>query len=64
MDHHEQHHQHHEHQREEKKKEQKEFEHREEKSSLPFHPAWLVAVGAVLVVIAVLIYTILLSKPS
>jgi cell division septal protein FtsQ len=62
MDHHEQHHQHHEKQREEKKKEQKEFERAEEKSALPFHPAWLVVVGAVLVLGAVLIYTILLNS--
>jgi hypothetical protein len=60
MDHHEQHHQHHSKQREENKKEQKEHERQEAKSLLPFHPAWLFAVGAVLVLIAVLVWTFLL----
>ena len=57
MDHQEQHHQHHQKEREEKKKEEKAHEREQEKSSLPFHPAWLVGVGVVLVVIAVLVWT-------
>jgi hypothetical protein len=62
MDHHEQHHQHHEKEREQRKKEQKEYEreHEREDSALPFHPAWLVAVGGVLVLAAVLIWTLLI----
>ena len=58
MDHKEKHHLHHEKEREQHKKEQKEHERQEEKSSLPFHPAWLAVGGAVLVVIAVLIWTL------
>jgi quinol-cytochrome oxidoreductase complex cytochrome b subunit len=60
MDHQEQHHEHHRKEREEKKKERKEHEHQEEKSALPFHPAWIVAVGVVLVVTALLIWTFVL----
>jgi hypothetical protein len=59
MDHKEQHHQKHVKEREHEKKERKEHEHAEEKSPLPFHPAWLVALGAVLVLAAVLIWTML-----
>ena len=47
--------------REEKKKEQKEYEEKQEKSLLPFHPAWLVGVGIVLVVVAVLVWTFFLQ---
>jgi type VI protein secretion system component VasF len=61
MDHHEQHHQHHQKEREEKKKEQKQHEQALEKSAWPFHPIWLVALGGVLVLAAILIYTLLLS---
>lgn len=60
MDHKEQHHQHHEKERAEKKKEQKEHERQEEKSALPFHPAWLVAVGVVLTLLALLVWTLAL----
>ena len=58
MDHKEQHHQHHQKEREEKKKEQKEYEERQEKSALPFHPAWLVAVGVALTLAAILVWTL------
>jgi quinol-cytochrome oxidoreductase complex cytochrome b subunit len=60
VDHKEQHHQKHVHEREEEKKEQKEHEREDDKSWLPFHPAWLVGIGVVLVVAAVLIWTFLL----
>lgn len=57
MDHHEQHHQHHQKEREEKIKEQKQHEREQMKSALPFHPAWIVVVGAALVLIAILIWS-------
>jgi hypothetical protein len=60
MDHKEKHHQEHEKERERRKKGQKEHERREGQSPLPFHPAWLVAVGAGLVLAAVLVWTFLL----
>jgi hypothetical protein len=60
MDHKEQHHEHHRHERDERKKDQHEFEQRQEKSALPFHPAWLVAAGVGLVLAAVLIWTFVL----
>jgi hypothetical protein len=60
MDHKEQHHQHHEHERKEPKREQKEYEKEQEKSSLPIHPAWFVALGVVLVLVAVSIWTFVL----
>jgi hypothetical protein len=60
MDHKEQHHQKHLKEREHEKKEQKKYEQRQEKDFLPFHPAWLVALGVVLVLATVLIWTFLL----
>jgi hypothetical protein len=57
MDHKEQHHQHHEKEREEHKKEQKEHERQEEKKLLPIHPAWLLGVGVVLIITAVVVWT-------
>lgn len=57
MDQKEQHHQRHEHEREERKKEEREAERRWEKSALPIHPAWLVVLGAVLVLAAVGIWS-------
>lgn len=59
MDHKEQHHLKHAKEREHEKKQHKEHEHAAEKSPLPFHPAWLVAFGVVLVLLAVLIWTML-----
>ena len=61
MDHKEQHHQKHEKEREHEKKEHKAHEQQEMKSALPFHPAWLFGVGAVLALAAVLIWTLFLS---
>jgi Ca2+/H+ antiporter len=61
MDHKEQHHQHHEKEREQHKKEKKEHEHQQEKSGLPIHPAWLLGLGIVLVVVALLVWTLFLS---
>jgi hypothetical protein len=60
MDHHEQHHQHHQKEREHKKQEQKEYERQQEKKLLPVHPAWLLGLGVVLILAAVLIWTFLL----
>jgi hypothetical protein len=60
MDHKEQHHQKHEHEREHEKKEHKAHERQEEKSLLPFHPAWLVVLGIVLTLAAVLVWTFIL----
>jgi len=57
MDHQQQHHDQHRHEREEKKKEEKEFERRQEKNTLPIHPAWLMGVVVVLILAAVLIWT-------
>ena len=56
MDHKEQHHEHHRHEREEHKKEEREHERKQEKSALPFHPAWLVVAGTVLTLAAVLVW--------
>jgi hypothetical protein len=55
MDHKEQHHQKHKMEREHEKEEHKKHE-QQRKDSLPFHPAWLVAVGVVLVLAVVLIW--------
>jgi hypothetical protein len=61
MDHKEQHHLKHIKEREHEKKERKLHEHEAEKSLLPFHPAWLFVVGAVLALVAVLLWTLFLS---
>jgi hypothetical protein len=59
MDHKEQHHQKHMKEREEKKKEHQQHEREaEKKPGLPFHPAWLFVVGAVLVLVALLVWTL------
>jgi hypothetical protein len=63
MDRREQHHQHKEKAREQKKKKEKAFEEDYEKRRLPIHPAWLVALGVVLTVIAVYVWTFGLSSP-
>ncbi|HKI35110.1 MAG TPA: hypothetical protein VKA46_24855 [Gemmataceae bacterium] len=61
MDHKEQHHQKHEKDREHEQREHKEHERQQEKKGLlPFHPAWLFAIGAVLALAAVLVWTFLL----
>jgi hypothetical protein len=57
MDHHEQHHLHHEKEREHRKKIQKEHERQQEKNMLPIHPLWLLVIGIVLVLVAVLIWS-------
>jgi quinol-cytochrome oxidoreductase complex cytochrome b subunit len=61
MDHKEKHHQQHQKERELKKKEQKAHERADEKSFLPFHPAWLVGLGVALVLTALLVWTFVLS---
>jgi hypothetical protein len=61
MDHKEQHHQRHDKEREHEKKERKKRAMQDGKNLLPFHPAWLVAVGVALALAGVLIWTLLLS---
>jgi uncharacterized membrane protein len=56
MDHHEQHHQHHQKEREERIKHEKESERRAEKLPARIHPAWFLVVGAVLTLLAVLVW--------
>jgi hypothetical protein len=59
MDHKEQHHEHHRHEREEHKKEQKQHEEQQmKKSSLPL-PVWLIVLGVVLTLGAVLVWVFL-----
>jgi hypothetical protein len=57
MDHKEQHHQQHRKEREEKKKERKEHEKEQEKNLLPFHHIWIFVAGALLALVALLIWT-------
>jgi hypothetical protein len=59
MDHQEQHHLKHIKEREHEKKEHKAHEQQHEKDMLPFHPAWFVVIGTLLVVMAVGIWTFL-----
>lgn len=60
MDHKEQHHQHHEKEREHEKK--KAAEHERELERKGIHPGWFVGLGAVLILIAILIYTIVSAR--
>ena len=61
MDHKEQHHQHHLKEREHEKQQHKEHERTQaNKGLLPFHPAWLFAAGAVLALVAMLVWTVFL----
>ena len=53
MDHHEQHHEHHKKEREHEKSEHKKHERQDDNRALPFHPAWFVAIGIVLVFVVV-----------
>jgi type VI protein secretion system component VasF len=57
MDHHEQHHQHHQKEREKRIEHEKERERQQEKLPTQIHPAWFVAVGVVLIVAVVLVWT-------
>jgi hypothetical protein len=61
MDHKEEHHLKHVKEREHEKKEHQKHEREAEKSLLPFHPAWLFVVGAMLAVLAVLLWTFFLT---
>lgn len=58
MDHQQKHREHKEHEREEKKQEKKEHEQELAKDGLPFHPAWRVALGSVLVLLAVAMWAV------
>jgi hypothetical protein len=62
MDHKEQHHQHHIKEREHEKKEHKAHEREHGKNYLPFHPSWLLVIGGVLALVAILIWT-MLARP-
>jgi hypothetical protein len=57
MDHREKHHQEHRKEREHERREHKEFEREHRKNPLPIHPAWLMAVAAALILLAVLVWT-------
>ena len=59
MDHKEQHHEHHRKEREHEKHHHPDGSGKG-KSTLPFHPAWLVAVGLVVTLAAVLVWTFVL----
>jgi hypothetical protein len=61
MDHKEQHHLKHIKEREHEKKEHEQHEREAEKKQLPFHPAWLFVAGAVLVIVAMLVWTLFLA---
>jgi hypothetical protein len=61
MDRKEQHHLKHLKEREHEKKEHQEHEREAEKRHLPFHPAWLFVAGAVLVIVAMLVWTLFLA---
>lgn len=57
MDQHEKHHQHHEKEREHEKQEKKRHEHEEEQKPRVIHPGWFLAVGIVLIILVVLVWT-------
>ncbi|HMF13511.1 MAG TPA: hypothetical protein VKE94_14430 [Gemmataceae bacterium] len=61
MDHKEQHHQQHQKEREREKHREAEREREVMREPRTIHPAWFVAVGVVLVVAAVLVWTFILS---
>jgi hypothetical protein len=56
MDHHDQNHKHHQKERDQEKKDQKTREEEGERSALPFHPAWFVVIGIVLIVLVVCVW--------
>lgn len=58
MDHKEQHHQHHEKEREEKKKHHAQHEAEAQNQPRTIHPLWFVALGVVLVLLAVAAWTL------
>lgn len=57
MTHQQEHHQHHRKEREEKKEERKQHEHIQERRLGNIHPAWYLALGLVLTMVATLIWT-------
>jgi hypothetical protein len=59
MDHHQQHREHHQNERERRIEHEKEAEGREEKEPRSIHPAWLVGLGGVFIVIIILGWTLL-----
>jgi hypothetical protein len=56
LDHKEQHHLKHVREREHEKKQHQEHDRELQKRQLPFHPAWLFVLGAVLAILAMLVW--------
>jgi len=63
MTHQEEHHQRHRKDREERKEERKRQEDVAERSPVKIHPAWYLAVGLVLTLLATLIWTFFYARP-
>ncbi len=59
MNHHERHHLEHVKEREREYKERLQYERDADKHQLPIHPVWLFVIGTVLVLLAVLVWTLL-----
>jgi hypothetical protein len=59
MTHQEEHHEHHRKERAEKKEERKLHEHEAERRLGSIHPAWYLALGLVLTIVATLIWTLM-----
>jgi hypothetical protein len=57
MDHHEKHHEHHRKEREERIEHEKEREREQDKLPVQIHPAWFMALGVVLIVAVILLWT-------
>jgi len=60
LDHQQRHHEHHEKEREHEKKVHKALERADGGKRRAFHPAWYLVVGAVLIFVAILVWTIFL----
>jgi hypothetical protein len=58
VDHKEQHHEHHRKEREHEKKLRAEHEHQEERQPRSLHPGWYLVAAVVLVLVAVMIWTV------
>jgi hypothetical protein len=58
VDHQQRHHEHHEKEREHEKKVHKALEREAGGKRRPFHPAWYLVVGAVLILAAILVWTL------
>jgi hypothetical protein len=58
MDHKEQHHQHHQHERDLEKRRVKEHSHEDPGKRKGIHPGWFIGIGVVLILIAIIIWTL------